>query len=284
MADEAEDVLDLDLEQDETPENQDIDADPPELEGDEAAEDDGDDVEVIIGDEPAPEAEKSGTDLVRHLREVNREQARELANLRRATPVEEAPKPIEVGPLPTIEEHDYDADKHAAAVEAWAARKAEAAAQAADAEKVQEASKAASVAVFNDFNTKKTAMRARDFDVAEGVLVASLSPIQVKSILEACDNSANVVYALGKHPKKLAELKAITNPVKFIAAVVKLEGTIKVTPRRQAPDVDTSVRGSASLAPKVDKHLEGLENAAEKNGDRSKVIAYKRSLKEKARK
>lgn len=285
MADEAEDTLDLDLEQDETPENQSVDepdegSDPPARDEDDS---EPEELEVAIGDEVAEPAtgRKPDSDLIRKLRAEIRDRDQRLAVYTK----EEAPKPIEVGPRPTIEEHDYDADKHAEAVEAWFKRRSDAQAQEADLTRAQEVTKTAWAAELADFNKKKTAMRAKDFNVAEEEVVSALTPIQQASIVKASENSAQVIYALGKHPKRLAELAAISDPVKFIAAVVRLEGTIKVTPRRQAPDVDTPVRGSAPLATRgVDKVLERLEIEADKTGDRTKVIAHKKALRDKQRK
>lgn len=287
MADEADETtldLDLDLEQDEIPEDQpagdhDDGADP--LAGGE--DDESEELEVAIGDEVAEPtaARKPDSDLIRKLRAEIRDRDQRLAVYVK----EEAPKPIEVGERPALEAFDYDEEKHAEAVEAWVSRKAEASAQQAEVTKAQEATKTAWAAELADFGKKKAAMRAKDFNAAEEEVVSSLTPIQQASIVKASENSAQVIYALGKHPKKLAELAAISDPVKFIAAVVRLEGTIKVTPRREAPDVDRPVKGSGSLAAKgPDKHLEKLEAAADKSGDRTAVIAYRRSLRDKARK
>lgn len=285
MADEAEDVLDDVLELD-TEASEDLpypEDENPAPEGEDASDDEPEELEVAIGDEVAEPAtgRKPDSDLIRKLRAEIRDRDQRLAVYTK----EEAPKPIEVGPLPTIEEHDYDADKHAVAVEAWFKRRSEADTQQAEVAKAQEATKTAWQAELADFTKKKTAMRAKDFDVAEEEVTAGLTQMQQASIIKASENSAQVIYALGKHPKKLAELAAISDPVKFIAAVVRLEGTIKVTPRRQVPDVDTSVRGSASLSVKgQDAKLDRLEAEADRTGDRTNVIAYKRALRAKQRK
>jgi hypothetical protein len=93
-----------------------------------------------------------------------------------------------------------------------------------------------------------------------------------------------VSAALGKHPGKLAELAAIEDPIKFAAAVAKLEGTLKVQKRTRAPEPETIERGNASVRQGgADQQLEKLEKEAARTGDRSKVIAYKRDQREKAK-
>lgn len=281
MADEAEDTLDLDLEQDETPENQ-TEGEPAEG-AEESVEDEADELEVAIGDEVAEPtaARKPDSDLIRKLRAEIRDRDQRLAVYVK----EEAPKPIEVGERPALEAFDYDEEKHAEAVEAWVSRKAEATAQTAKANEAQEATKTAWAAELADFGKKKAAMRAKDFSASEDEVVSTLTQIQQAIIIKASNNSAQAIYTLGKFPKKLAELAAIEDPVKFTAAFVRMEGTFKVTPRREAPDVDRPVKGSGSLATKgPDAKLDKLEADADKSGDRTKVIAYKRALRDKARK
>jgi hypothetical protein len=47
---------------------------------------------------------------------------------------------------------------------------------------------------------------------------------------------------------------------------VKLEGTLKVTPRRKAPEPEQIERGRAPIAKATDKELERLEQRAQANG------------------
>lgn len=242
----------------------------------------GDELEVSFGEE-AP-LEDDDRNLPNKLRGVIKDKDKELAELRRrvaeATP---APVKIEVGPKPTIEEHEYDEPAYDAALLAWNQRKAEADDAGAAAAREQEETAKAWKSELDGFATKKAALKAPDFEAAEEEVVAGFSQIQQAIIIKAADDSAKVIYALGKHPAKLAELAKITDPIKFAVAISKLEGTIKVAPRRSAPEPEGTVRGSARLSPQSDKVLEKLEKEADRTGDRTAVIKYKREKRENAR-
>jgi hypothetical protein len=55
-----------------------------------------------------------------------------------------------------------------------------------------------------------------------------------------------------------------------------MEGAVKVTKGRKAPEPDRPLSGSAKMPGGADKELEKLEKEAARNGgDRSKIIAYK---------
>lgn len=253
-------------------------------EGQDAAEGDEDeDVQILFGDEAAPASEgESEPDLLRKLRAANRELAKEVATLKRSAP---QPKPvvIEVGEKPTLESCEFDDEKFVTETEAWIERKRQAAEAEAQAAKGAQARQAELDRDLARFQAAKTALGVRDFEEAKDVVVSVLSQDHLSAIVQASEDSAKVIYALGKHPAKLEALKAITNPVKFIAAVAKLEGTLKVTKTsRKAPELDTPVRGSAPLSASKDKHLEKLEAEAARTGDRSKIAAYRRERAAKA--
>lgn len=252
--------------------------------GDNAADEDDEEIVVQFGDEAAPASEgKSEPDLLRTLRAANREQAKELAALRAAS----KPKPvvIEVGPRPTLADADvdYDEDKLADAIEAWTKRKSQADEAEAQAAQGAQARQDEFQKELTRFQTAKAALGVRDFEDAKDAVVSVLTQDQISGIVVAAEDAAKVIYALGKHPGKLEALKAITNPVKFIAAVAKLEGTLKVTKTsRKAPELDEAVRGSAPLSASKDKHEAKLVAEAERTGDRSKLAAYRRDRRTKA--
>jgi hypothetical protein len=240
----------------------------------------GDEIEVTFGDEAAP-ASNEGQDsgLVRKLRAEIRERDARLAALSKGEP----PKAIEVGEKPTLAAFDYDEDRFETELDAWKDRSAKAEQAGVESRKAKEAVSAAWAEELADFGRKKTALGARDFNAAEEEVVSTLSQTQQAIVVKASENSAQVIYALGRHPAKLATLAAIEDPIKFAVAVSKLEGALKVTTRRKAPDPEGTVRGSAPLSHQTDKHLERLNAEAARNNDRTKVIAYKRSLKAKAK-
>jgi hypothetical protein len=113
MADTPEDdelLLEQQAEGDE-PEQQEEQEQGSEKAGDEA----DDELEVTFGDEPAPGSDERESSVIRTLRERIRELSKR--------PQAETPKPVEIGPRPTLEECEWDEDKHAEALEKWVARK-----------------------------------------------------------------------------------------------------------------------------------------------------------------
>jgi hypothetical protein len=85
-----------------------------------------------------------------------------------------------------------------------------------------------------------------------------------------------LIYAIGKSTKRAKELAAITDPVKFAFAVAKLETQLKVTNRKAASPPEKTVQGTGRVSGTVDSTLDRLRAEAEKTGNYSKVMAYKR--------
>lgn len=265
MADEAEDdvlesteEIEVDQERDEA-----------ELEPDGEGEDE---FEVSFGDEAAP-ASESETGLVKHLRNQLREKSKELEQVRKATP---SPQKIEVGDKPTLAGCEYDEERYEADLDAWKERKAASERAETEGQKVQRQAQEAWQRDYEGYQQKRSALTFPDVDEVEAVATASLNEVQQAVIVRAADNPAQLLYALGKHPAKLGELSAITDPLKLAVAVAKLEGALKVTQRRKAPDPEHIERGSAPVSKGKDATLERLEKEAARTGDRTKVIAYKK--------
>lgn len=244
---------------------------------------DEDEFEITFGDEAAPASKGNDSDLVKHLRQVNREQAEKLAKYERGEIPAPQPRKIEVGEKPTLESCDYDEAKFETELDAWKERKRQADEAEAQITQRTQAEQQRFAKKLEGFAAGKTALKVRDFDAAETAVVSTLSQVQQAVIIEAADDAAKLIYALGRHPEKLKSLAAIENPIEFTKALVKLEGQLKVTQRRTPPDPDRPQRGSAPLASGTDKTLERLEREAAKTGDRSAVIRYKRQLRAQGR-
>ena len=242
-----------------------------------------DDVVVTIGEESPPSEEESAhaPEWVRGLRKNYRElqrEKRELEEKLKAVSGAET-KPAALGQKPTLEGHDYDAEKYENALANWYDQKRLADEQAAKAKAEATAAEQAWQAKLASYGKAKTELKVKDFDDAEATVQESFSSTQQGIILQGAENPALVIYALGKNPKKAKELAAITDPVKYAFAVAKLETLLKVTNRKAPPPPEGSVRGTGSTSGAVDSSLERLRAEAEKTGDYSKVVAYKRSKK-----
>ena len=119
----------------------------------------------------------------------------------------------------------------------------------------------------------------KDFSDAEELVSNTFSETQQGIIIEGAEDSALVVYALGKNPKKLEELSKITNPIDFAFKVAKLESQLKVTSKKAPkPEKRISSGKPGGISGNSDKVLARLMAEADKSGDRTKVVAYKRKL------
>ena len=244
----------------------------------EDGEGDSDEVIVSIGEEaPPPEEQTHAPEWVRELRKTNRElqrQNRELQGKLQSTAQTET-KPVVLGKKPSLEEHDYDADKFEAALADWFERKR----QADEAQAKQEAEvmnqQKAWQAKLDGYGKAKAELRVKDFEDAEAVAQELFNITQQGVVLQGADNPALVIYALGKNPKKAKELSDIKDPVKFAFAVAKLEKELKVTNRKAAPPPERIVSGTGRVSGAVDSTLERLREEAARTGNLTKVIQYK---------
>ena len=244
----------------------------------EDGEGDSDEVIVSIGEEaPPPEEQTHAPEWVRELRKTNRElqrQNRELQGKLQSTAQTET-KPVVLGKKPSLEEHDYDAEKFEAALADWFERKR----QADEAQAKQEAEvmnqQKAWQAKLDSYGKAKAELRVKDFEDAEAVAQELFNITQQGVVLQGADNPALVIYALGKNPKKAKELSDIKDPVKFAFAVAKLEKELKVTNRKAAPPPERIVSGTGRVSGAVDSTLERLREEAARTGNMTKVIQYK---------
>jgi hypothetical protein len=249
---------------------------------DEEESEDTEEVVVSIGEEaPPPEEQTQAPEWVRELRKTNRElqrQNRELQGKLQSTAQTET-KPVVLSKKPSLEDHDYDADKFEVALSNWFDQKR----QVEDINAKQEAEvmnqQKAWQAKLDGYGKAKAELRVKDYEDAEAVAQELFSITQQGVVLQGADNPALVIYALGKNPKKAKELSDIKDPVKFAFAVAKLEKELKVTNRKQAPAPERVVTGTGRSSGAVDSQLERLREEAARTGNMSKVVAYKRQKK-----
>ena len=250
-------------------------------EGDQATDqddDDSDEVVVSIGEEaPPPEEHTQAPEWVRELRKTNRELQRQNRELqgKLQTSAQTEIKPVMLGKKPSLEDHDYDAEKFEEALTHWFERKRQAdeinAKQEAEVMNQQKAWQSK----LDGYGKAKAELRVKDFEDAEAVAQELFNITQQGVMIQGADNPALVVYALGKNPKKAKELAAIKDPVKFAFAVAKLEKDLKVTNRRAAPPPERILSGTGRSSGAVDSTLERLREDAARTGNMTKVIAYK---------
>lgn len=248
-----------------------------------------DEIVVTIGDDPPSTEADSEVERapawVRDLRKSHRElqrKVREYEERERTAPAaaqQAAPLPKK----PTLEDYDYDTERYETSLESWyrqrdaheaAERKAREAAQ-----QQEQAWKAR----LDEYGSAKAALKVRDFDEAEHQLSEKFSQTQLGVLVQGSENPALLVYALGRNPKRAAELAKITDPVRFAFAVAKLEAQMKVQPRSKPPAPEKTVpTGSAPISGNSDQTLERLRDEAAKTGDFTKVMRFRAQMREKA--
>lgn len=254
---------------------------------DHGAEDEEVGMVVTIGDEEPPEEQddKAAPAWVKDLRKTQRELQKENRELK-AKLEQSAPKPKaqEVGKKPTLEDCDYDGDKFEQELTAWHDRKRSAEQAAKQQEDEQKAQQEAWNGRLESYKAAKAALKVKDFDDAEEVTTSVFNEVQQALIIDAADNPALVIYALGKNPAKAKELAAITSHTKFLREISRLEDTkLKVQNRKTPPAPERTVSGTGKISGTTDSTLERLRAEAEKTGDMSKVVAYKRQIRDKKR-
>jgi hypothetical protein len=233
-----------------------------------------DDFEVValFGEEASP-ASTDDNATIRQMRDALREKDQRIKELERGSEA----KAIELGPKPTLETCEYDEERLDQELDAWHDRKREVDAAKSEAQREADKAKERWNAKLGTYGQQKDKLPVKDFEAAEAEVLSALSPLQQSIIIQGAERKAELVYALGRHPEKLREIAAITDPVEFAWAAAKLEGQAKVE-RRPRTQPEGTVKGSAPLSGSTDKHLERLEKEASKPGaDRTELIRYKKS-------
>lgn len=229
-----------------------------------------------IDEESAPgwvkDLRKSHRELKRKLREYEQKDATQ----QQATVIEELP------PKPTPDSVDYDFDKFDEELVKWTALKTKHDEKNNEIKRQQEEQTRSWQKTLQGYAAKRKALSAKvsGFEDAEEVVQEHLNVQQQGIILHGLEDSAKLVYAIGSHPEKAKELARITDPVKFAIAVGELKTSLKVT-SRSVPQPERVISGSGRVSGAKDATLERLRKESERTGDLSKVLAYKRKLKNK---
>lgn len=253
----------------------------------------GDDEEVIVTlDGKALESEEdqelhSARPWVRELRKSHREQAKRIRELEAAVQTSKQQSPASaptLGKKPTMEDDDvdWDVEKFEAKLTKWHDTRREIEQLEHQQKQKQQEAEQAWQSKMSGYETAKAGLKLKDFDDAEEVVKAALDVTQQGIIVQGAENPALVVYALGKNPKKAAELAAIKDPIQYAFAIAKLETQLKVSKGKTPPAPERTVTGNGRVSGSVDSTLERLRKEAERTGDMSKVTAYKRQQRQKS--
>lgn len=223
---------------------------------------DGDSSDQFKGQE-APE-------WVKKVREENRELKRQLKQ-RESQQFEQQV----LREKPTLDDHDYDSDAFEQDYAQWLQEKQQVDAQVhAERQKYQQ--------YHERYKADVDAIKAKapDYDEVELSVVDVLSEQKQGLLQMLVDNPAKVVYALGKNSPAQLERLSKLDDIQFAKQIVlmEMEMSSKTKSRNQnKPKPKThELEGAAGGA---DTRLAKLEAEADRTGDRSKVIAYRKTQK-----
>lgn len=254
-------------------------------EPEETTDDDEGEFFVAIGDEEPQQEDESAEapEWVKKLRKDNREMKKKLRKAEaelaaRQSPARDEPLPSK----PKLADFDYDEDKFDKAIDEWHGKKLAHEKRQAEKQRQIEAQKEVVQSRYSAYNAGKAELSAqvRDFDDAEDLVTEVISTERQNVILMGAENPALVVYAIGRNPEEAKRLSEIDNDVKFAFEVAKLESKLKTGRKKAPPAPERKVSGSANGSGAMDTTLERLRAEAAKSGDMTKVMAYKKQMRE----
>ena len=238
--------------------------------------DDDGELIVSIGEEAPPQPEETAAPAwVRDLRKHNRELTKRLKELE----AKERQQPVQTAlpPKPTLESCDYDADEFERQLDGWKDAKRNADDAEASARKQQEQAEQAWQSRLSTYTERKQALPADDVDDAEQHVRELFGDMRWAILVDGADDPAMLVYALGKYPERAKELAKIESLAQFTFKAAKLESELKVTKRKPTVAPEKTMTGTAPVGVAgADAALERLRADAERTGDYSKVIAYRK--------
>ena len=246
-------------------------------------EDDPDDDDLSVEKEDDTDTIKQMRKAFKQKNEASKVDKKRLKELEAKEAERESAKDqVEVGDKPSRDDYEFDQDdKYETDLIAWNDRKRKL-------ETKKQTTKAEAVAAderyqtrLSNYNTNKAALKVDDFEAVEDVVKEKFSVQQQSIAIHALDKPELFMLAVGKNQKVLDRLSEIKDPVIFAVEIGKIEAMLKTTKRR-SPAPETRLKGSAAIGNTGDKNLEKLEREADKSGDRTKIIAYKRAQKKAA--
>lgn len=248
----------------------------------------GEEFVVTYGDEE-PKSESNDDEFngqpapqwVKDLRRKTKEGERRIKELESQLSQNQKPQEVVLGEKPTLESVGWDSEEYETKLAEWYEQKRSHDDQERKKQAEQENATKAWQEKLSNYEVKKNAVKTkvRDFDEAEELARDVLNETQQGILIHGAKNPELIIYHLGKNPEKAKELAGIKDPIQFAFAAANIDAQIKVQTRKPQTNPERKPSGSASLSSVIDSKLEALEKEADRTGDRSKVIAYKKSLK-----
>jgi len=230
--------------------------------------------------ETLPEkTEETERPWVKQLRKQYAEQQKELRELREKLKTQDV-QTVNLRQRPKLSDPsiDYDQDKFDEEIDKWYTEKREFDAQQEKVKSEQQIIEEQWQSRVQHYSKQREELKAPDFAESEAMINAALSQVQQTVILQGFDDSAAIVYSIGKDYNALEKLSEIKDPIRFALAVneyrAKMKGTVmKKTP----PPPEKTVSVGATAGSNYDRKLAELRAEAEKTGNFNKVIAFRKA-------
>ena len=187
--------------------------------------------------------------------------------------------------MPTLESCGYDEQKYAQAMENWVRNDVAPSVlseqlsrldQDRQQEQVEEQRKEA----LESHYQRADQLKVKDYDDTEDKVVAIMGRELVQEIAATVDESANLLYYLGKNPSKAEEFKRKfdENPAAATYALGKFAGGLSIKPvsKKPTPKPDKPLDGKGPSGNVWDKRLEKARAEAQKTGSMDAVLKVKR--------
>ena len=271
--DDYQDDIEQDIDTETDDDEQDIDDSEQDAEQDDSEADDSLDYSFDNdGEESDPFAGQKAPEWVKKVREENRELKRQQREWQQQQGQSQQQGLRE---KPTLDAHDYDSDAYEQDYAQWLTEKTQH-----DTQVQSEVAKRQQY--YDNYQTKADTFKAKapDYMDAEESVVSVLSNEQQTLLMMMTDDPAKMVYTLGKNsPTKLSELAQL-DVTQFAKQIVLMEANmsnVKRNPNKPKPKSHT-LEGQAGGG---DRQLDKLEADAEKTGDRSAIVAYRKKMRNK---
>jgi len=194
------------------------------------------------------------------------------------------PEELQSKPRPKAADYNFDEDKHAEALIQWALDEEKIKAKRDAITKEQEEVNGQYAKRLALYEEQKAALGVDDFEEAQAAVLSKMSQNQVSAIIDTALRPAMVMHILGTRPDRLEKFAAEKNIGRLIAAVREMEikeVVVKTETKPARPEPERGVqRSGAPTKGTVDAHLAKLEAEYEQTGDRTKIIAYNKKLRE----
>jgi len=245
------------------------------------------DIVYIDGDTPPEQDEeneesRSAPNWIKELRAHTKKQSKKIFLLEEELAKVKAPQSVapiaQVSHKPKIEDFDYDTELYEGAMDAWYNEQQIVRQQELIRQKDTEKQQQEATSIMKRYSDNKQKLRVPDYDLAEEKIRESFNIDQQNIMLKFANDSALLIYAIGKNKAKIDELSSIKDPILFALTMSEFEKKLKVEKRRPSTSPERVIVGSGAKLSN-DMHLDALRREAAKTGDYTKVYKYKKQTK-----